>query len=45
MKPGHVVNQQTQPTVSYFELTLVAAGADGDAIRTTWDPITLAVAA
>jgi hypothetical protein len=39
------VNQQTQPAVSFFELTLVVAGAAGDAIRTTWDTIALAVAA
>jgi hypothetical protein len=39
--------------VSFFELTLVVAGAAyavgrlpiGDAIRTTWDPITRAIAA
>jgi hypothetical protein len=53
MKSGHVVNQQTQPAVSFIELTLVVAGAAyvvgtspiGDAIRTTRDTITLAVAA
>jgi hypothetical protein len=27
MEPGHVVNQQTRPAVSFFELTLVVAGA------------------
>ncbi|QYN38938.1 hypothetical protein K1T35_18070 [Pseudonocardia sp. DSM 110487] len=53
MESGHVVNQQTQPAVSFIELTLVVAGAAnvvgtspiGDAIRTTRDTITLAVAA
>jgi len=47
------VNQQTRPAVSSFELALVVAGAAyaagtspiGDAIRATWDTITLAAAA
>jgi hypothetical protein len=27
MEPGHVMNQQTQPAVSFIELTHVVAGA------------------